>query len=226
MNKILRIAGKDYLSLDRRISKHYLICLCWKYGWMMVRGKFFALGHNNISKNIFVGKNVKILEKRYLKVGSKVKLHTGVYIDALSTDGVKIGDDVVIGRDVRIECTGGLQNIGKGLTIGNRSTFGNDCFFGAAGGIEIGEDVVAGQFIRFHSENHNYNDLITLIKNQGVTRKGIKIGNNCWIGSGAIFLDGSELGDGCVVAANAVVNKKFSANSVVAGIPSKVIKVR
>lgn len=153
-------------------------------------------------------------------------MQDGVYIDALSREGVSIGDSVVIGKNTRIECTGGLQSIGKGVRIGNRTTFGNDCMFGTAGGIEIGDDVVAGQFIRFHSENHNYNDLTKLIREQGVSHKGIKIGNNCWIGAGAVFLDGAELDDGCVVGANAVMTKKFPDNVVVAGIPEKVISHR
>lgn len=65
-----------------------------------------------------------------------------------------------------------------------------------------------------------------LIKNQGVSNKGIKIGNNCWIGSNVTFLDGSELADGCVVAAGAVVTKKFSENSVIGGVSAKIIKIR
>lgn len=137
-----------------------------------------------------------------------------------------LGDNVVIGRNSRIECTGGLQSIGKGIKIGDRTTFGNDCMFGAAGGIDIGDDVVAGQFIRFHSENHQYSDTTKLIREQGVTHKGIKVGNNCWIGAGAVFLDGAELGDGCVVGANAIVTKKFPNNTVIAGVPAKVIATR
>lgn len=56
--------------------------------------------------------------------------------------------------------------------------------------------------------------------------KGIKIGNNCWIGAGAVFLDGAELGSGCVVGANAVITKKFPSDVVIAGIPAKVISYR
>ncbi len=220
---LLRIAGKDNFQLDQDIDTGYILRQCWKYGWMMVRGKAFSLGYEKIAKNVFVGKNVKAIEKKHLMIGQKTKLQDGVYIDALSRKGVSIGDSVVIGRNTRIECTGGLQSIGKGVRIGNRTTFGNDCMFGAAGGIEIGDDVVAGQFIRFHSENHNYNDLTKLIREQGVSHKGIKVGNDCWIGAGAVFLDGAELGDGCVVGANAVVTKKFPDNVVVAGIPAKVI---
>lgn len=226
IDKLLKIAGKDNFKLDSEIGTGYILRQCWKYGWMMIRGKIFSLRHGNIAKTIFIGKKVKVIEKVRLTIGAKSKLQDGVYIDALSREGVVIGDHVVIGRNTRIECTGGLQSIGKGLKIGNRTTFGNDCMFGAAGGIEIGDDVVAGQFIRFHSENHNYNDMTKLIRTQGVTHKGIKIGNNCWIGAGVVFLDGAELGDGCVVGANAVVTKKFSNNVVIAGIPAKVIAER
>lgn len=220
---LLRIAGKDNFQLDPDIDTGYILGQCWKYGWMLVRGKVFSFGHKKIAKSVFVGKNVRAIEKKHLTIGQRTKLQDGVYIDALSREGVSIGDSVVIGRNTRIECTGGLQSIGKGVRVGNRTTFGNDCMFGAAGGIEIGDDVVAGQFIRFHSENHNYNDLTKLIREQGVSHKGIKIGNNCWIGAGAVFLDGAELGNGCVVGANAVVTKKFPDNVVIAGIPAKVI---
>lgn len=226
IEKLLAVAGKDGFQLDSTIDTGYIFRQCWKYGTMMIRGIFFSIGYKNIKKNVFVGKKVKIVEKKYLSIGEKVKMQDGVYIDALSKEGVLIGNHVVIGRNTRIECTGGLEHVGKGVKIGNRTTFGNDCLFGAAGGIEIGNDVIAGQFIRFHSENHNFNDLNKLIREQGVSHSGIKIGNNCWIGSGAVFLDGSELGDGCVVGANSVVTKKFPENAVIAGIPAKVIKYR
>lgn len=226
IDKLLMLAGKENFSLDPAIGKGYVFHQCLRYGGMMIRGRFFALGYKNISSTVFLGKKVKIIEKRHLSIGDKTKIQDGVYIDALSREGVVIGNYVVIGRNSRIECTGGLQSIGKGVKIGNRTTFGNDCMFGAAGGIEIGDDVVAGQFIRFHSENHNYSNMTKLIREQGVTHKGIRIGNNCWIGSGAIFLDGAQLGNGCVVGANAVVTKQFPDNVVIAGVPARVITVR
>lgn len=226
IEKLLKVAGKDGFTLDERISEGYIFNLCRKYGIMFVRGKLFSLGHSSIDKSVFIGKNVRVLEKRKLSMGEKAKLHDGVYIDALSVDGVKIGHHVILGRNTRIECTGSLRNIGKGVTIGDRTTFGSDCYFGAAGGIEIGSDVVAGQYIRFHSENHNFDDLETLIREQGVSHKGIRIGDNCWIGAGAVFLDGAELGGGCVVAANSVVTKPFPGDMVIGGVPAKVIRKR
>lgn len=226
MNRLMKIVGKDNFELDSRISFSYVWRLCCKYGFMLLRGMVHSIGYKEISMKFFVGKKVKLYEKKNMKIGANVKLHEGVKIDALSTEGVTIGENAVIGKNTCIECTGSLQHVGKGVKIGNRTSFGNDCFFGAAGGIEIGDDVIAGQYVRFHSENHNYKNLDILIKDQGVTHQGIKIGNNCWIGAGAVFLDGSQIGDGCVVAANAVVTKKFPNNSVIGGTPAKEIKKR
>lgn len=226
IDSFLKMAGKEDFEIDSEIGTAYILRQCWKYGWMMLRGKVFSLGWRNIAEDVFIGKNVRIIEKKRLMVGKKSKLHDGVFIDALSRESVWIGDNVVIGSNTRIECTGSLSAMGKGVKIGNRSTFGSDCMFGAAGGIEIGDDVVAGQYIRFHSENHNFDDKTKLIKEQGVAHKGIKVGNNCWIGSGAVFLDGAELGDGCVVGADAVITKKFPSNAVVAGVPATLIRYR
>lgn len=216
----MKIAGKGDFQLDDRIPTLYIVRLCHKYGWMMVRG---SIKH---FKGVFIGRNVKLYCPGLLSIGHGTKIHDNVKIDALSTDGIRIGNNCVIGDNSKIEATGSLAHLGKGVCIGNRSTFGSDCYFGAAGGITIGDDVVAGQYIRFHSENHNYNDLSKLIKDQGVSHKGIQIGNNCWIGAGAVFLDGARLGDGCVVGANSVITKSFPPNSVIAGVPAKVIKVR
>lgn len=84
---LLKIAGKDNFQLDPDIDTGYILRQCWKYGWMMVRGKAFSLGYEKIAKNVFVGKNVKAIEKKYLTIGQKTKLQDGVYIDALSRGG-------------------------------------------------------------------------------------------------------------------------------------------
>lgn len=226
IDKLLVFTGKKDFKIDEKISIAYIMRVCWKYGWMMIRGRIFSIGRRNISNNIFVGKHVQVLEKRYLHMESKCKIHDDVYIDALSQDGVILGNGVVLGRGTRIECTGSLQYVGSGIVIGDGTTFGNDCFFGAAGGISVGRNVVAGQFIRFHSENHNYENLNILIKDQGVNHKGIKIGDNCWIGSGVVFLDGASVASGCVIAANAVITKEFPKNSIIGGVPAKIIGYR
>lgn len=225
-DKIMTKIGKSGLKIDEEIPKTYIFRLGAKYVLMRIRGFIRSIFYKNISGTIFIGKKVRMYCKSKITIGRNSKIHDYSKIDALSTDGVRIGRNVVLGRGTTIECTGTIRNIGKGISIGNNTSFSNDCFFGCAGGVYIGDDVVGGQYIRFHSENHNYGDLDKLIKDQGITRKGIFIDDNCWIGSGAVFLDGVTLGKGCVVAANAVVTKSFPENSVIGGVPAKILKNR
>lgn len=174
---------------------------------------------------IFIGKRSKLRMKK-IKIGKGVNIGSDVIIDALSKEGVTIGNNVRIGDYTRILCTGSLKKLGIGFKIGDNCRIGDNCFFGCAGGISIGNDVIMGQNVRFHSENHNYNDSSTQIRMQGVSHKGIKVGNNCWIGSGVVILDGVSIGDGCVIGANTLVNKDISNNYVAVGSPVRLIKKR
>lgn len=141
-------------------------------------------------------------------------------------EGIVLEDNVSIGDYSILACTGSLRYLGKGIKIGNNSHFGEYCFIGAAGGVKVGSNVIGGQNIRFHAENHLYDNPDQPIYQQGVTHKGIEIGDNCWIGAGVVFLDGAKIGNGCVVAANAVVTKSFGDNLVIGGIPAKKLRDR
>ena len=174
---------------------------------------------------MFIGQGVSILAKRKLFVGKNVRIGKNVSIDALSKEGIRFADNVKIGDYSQIIGTGSIKNMGIGLKVGKNSSFSEYSLFGSAGGITIGDNVIAGQNVRFHAENHNYSDLNKLIVEQGVSRKGISVGHNCWIGAGAVFLDGSSIGSGCVVAANSVITKNFPDNVIVAGVPAKIIKM-
>ena len=134
-----------------------------------------------------VGKNSKLIQKGKMYFGDSVAIGAYSRLDALSKCGIVLGDRVSFGDYSRLLCTGSLNYIGHGITIGNDSHFSEFCFMGAAGGIDIGNNVIAGQCVRFHSENHVFCDPDTLIRKQGVTHKGIRIGNNCWIGAGVVF---------------------------------------
>ena len=221
-NKILR---RD-IHYAEDIPTSYLLGTVFNRGWMMIRGGIRKIRFHKAGRVFFCGKKVKIRCASKMSIGSGVSIKDGVRIDALSKEGVRIGNNVAIGENCIIMCSGSISEIGKGLKIGDNTGIANDCFFGAAGGIEIGSDVAMGQNVRFHAENHEFSDPNKLIKEQGVNHKGIKIGNNCWIGAGVVFLDGAEIGDGCIVGANAVVNKVFPDNVVIAGMPAKVIKKR
>lgn len=222
---VKKIKGDDF-SLDKNISFGYLFNKSIEMIINLIRGNIKFAFAKKSSFIIFIGKKTKIKMPSKIRVGKGVNIGEYVVIDALSRDNIYLGDNVRIGDYTRILCTGTIKHIGKGFSIGNNCGIGEFCFFGAAGGIEIGNDVIMGQNVRFHSENHKYEDINLPIRLQGVTNKGIKVGDNCWIGSGVVVLDGITIGSGCVIGANTIVNKDIPNDCVVVGNPARVVKKR
>lgn len=218
-----RVKAPDY-AIDERISPGYLTRLITARGLMTVRGRLrFPLRRNVPS----VGPAARVRAAKLLTLGRGVTLGDGSFIDAMSTDGVRLGDSVSLGRGSRIECTGSLQSLGKGMVVGDNVGLGTDCFYGCAGGIRIGADTIIGNLVSMHAENHRSSDPDKPIRLQGVTHVGISIGRGCWIGAKATILDGASIGDGSIVAAGAVVTAgDYPEKSVLGGIPARVIKRR
>jgi acetyltransferase-like isoleucine patch superfamily enzyme len=214
------IKNEDYV-LDSKITSVYLFGYISEKFIFLLRGLFFFQ-----RKYVFCGKSIAIKSKRRIKFDKWLNIGDNVFIDALSTEGIVLGNNCSIGKYTCIECTGSLKHLGKGLIVGDNVGLGTHSFYGCAGGIEIGNDVIIGNYVSMHSENHNFSDKNIPIRLQGVNHKGIKIGNNCWIGAKATILDGTNIGDGCVVAAGAVVTGFFPDNVVIAGVPARVLKKR
>jgi acetyltransferase-like isoleucine patch superfamily enzyme len=64
------------------------------------------------------------------------------------------------------------------------------------------------------------------IRVQGIYKRDVRVGHNCWIGYGACILRGSTVGDNCVIGTNTVVTKALPPNAVAAGAPARVLRSR
>lgn len=215
--KLLDKSGKSY-TIDSNIPKSLIYITLLKRLFMLFRG-FLKTG-----KKVFIGRNTTIYNVSNILFGNSVTIGNNCSIDGFSSERIQFGDCVKIGDYSNLSSTSHLSKFGKGLKIGNNSAVGQFTEFGAAGGIEIGNDVIMGSYISFHSENHNFRDNTKLIRNQGVTSKGIKIGNNIWVGAKVTFLDGCTVGNNSVVAAGAVVTGVYPDNSIIGGVPATVLK--
>ena len=111
-------------------------------------------------------------------------------------------------------------NFGKHIRIGKNVFINHACTFLDLGGIVIEDDVLIGPKVSIITENHPVNPN----ERKMLDLKSVLIKRNAWIGANAIVLPGVTIGENSVVAAGAVVTKDVPANTVVAGVPAKVIK--
>jgi acetyltransferase-like isoleucine patch superfamily enzyme len=176
---------------------------------------------------VFAERNVRVLHARHVSAGPDLNLEEGCQIVGLSRRGIVFGARCTVGRYAMISPTnifGGEP--GEGLKVGDNSNIGHFAFVGCSGYIEIGDRVLMGPRVTLLAENHVYDDPERPIKSQGVERKTIVIGDDCWLGAGAIVLAGVSVGPGSVIAAGSVVTKDVPPMTVVAGAPARVVRGR
>lgn len=114
---------------------------------------------------------------------------------------------------------------GNRLCIGDRSQLGQNCRL--QGTITIGDDVVMGPDVVIMATSHEFHRLDIPINQQGAKpEEPVTIGNDCWIGTRVIILPGVTIGNHCIVAAGAVVTHSFPDNSIIGGVPAKLLKTR
>lgn len=128
--------------------------------------------------------------------------------------GAKLGKDCFPSRRVEIL-------LPKGLKLGDRVSVAWFVELDARGGIVVGHDTNISSHVKLITGSHDVND-----PKFTADFLPIHIGHHCWIGTGAMILQGVRVGDGAVVAAGSVVTKDVEPWSVVAGIPAKKISTR
>lgn len=224
LEHIIRFRNPHFY-FDVALNNAALYQFVWIQFWSLVRGMGVLLRFKK-PKGVLLGQGVKFFNMPKIHFGKFLKLGDQVYVSALGKEGVFFGNNVSIGAYSRIVVSTSFDNLGKYIKLGNNVGIGEFAYLGGGGGLEIGNDCIVGQYLSCHPENHNHPNLDMPIRFQGVDRKGIKIGSNCWIGSKVTVLDGVKIGPGCIIAAGAVVNKSFPANSIIGGVPAKLLKTR
>ena len=111
------------------------------------------------------------------------------------------------------------------ITIGDRCMLGKGIGIVGHERIEIGDDIWTGHYVYISDQNHGYEDVAQPIGTQMWKNEPVSIGSGSWLGHGAVVLPGSRIGRHVVVAAGAVVaGIVVPDNSVVAGVPARVVR--
>ena len=225
LEKLLtRLKGRPF-SIDRRIPLRVLVTILIRRAIWLLRGIVKTTLLRGRPAFVFMGPGVRLRNTSLCHFGKGVTLETGVLIDGLSAEGIHLGDNVTIGAYSQLRASV-VSNLGSYLRFSKNSSCEAYSFIGAGGPVSIGENVIMGQHVSFHAENHVFSDTEVPIRMQGVTRIGITIEDDCWVGANAVFLDGCTVGRGCVIAAGAVVRGNIPPFSIIGGVPAKIIRSR
>ena len=111
------------------------------------------------------------------------------------------------------------------LEIGNNVSIGRSTMIAIKDHLIIGNDTEISPFVFICDQSHGI-EPGKLITNQKSQIEKVIIGNDVWIGTGAVILKGVRIGNGSVIGANSVVNKDIPENEIWAGNPVKYIKKR
>jgi acetyltransferase-like isoleucine patch superfamily enzyme len=147
----------------------------------------------------------------------------------------------LISRQARVQFSRQIS-LGKGTVVkpfaviqtqGGRIAIGHDSAISSFNHISTGtKDVIIGDYVRIAPSvtilggSRNFRNKNIRVLDQGSYHEGVTIGDDVFIGAGAVIMPGSHIAEGVVVGANSVVSNDIPPYSIVAGAPAKIIGQR
>jgi acetyltransferase-like isoleucine patch superfamily enzyme len=136
------------------------------------------------------------------------------------TGAVQFGANTLLYPELHLESQGAAE-----ITLGDGVVLSRGVHLVAMAGITIGKGVMIGEYSSIRDANHRRLPGMP-IRDAGYIAKPIVIGDEVWIGRGAIVLGGVTIGEGATIGANAVVTRDVAAGDTVVGVPAKSLHER
>jgi acetyltransferase-like isoleucine patch superfamily enzyme len=147
-------------------------------------------------------------------IGPRVRLQIG------GGGRVELGRWSWLGHGCKVRCHEGV------VSIGAKTVFGQECTISAFQHVSVGRECVIADRVMLIDFDHGMVEVDRPIREQGIYKRDVRVGNNVWIGYGACILRGVTVGDNAVIGTNAVVTHDVPANAIVGGVPARVIRMR
>lgn len=212
LNKfITKIKGERYV-IDERLTFRMIAISLYPRICMLMRA-WLRMPCKSFNARIFLGKSSEIRLKNNLLSSGSFTLYDNSYVDCISIKKNSIGKNFSFGQHSKIVCTSVLSELGVGFDIGNNVGVNAFCYLGAQGGLSVGDDTIIGPYTKIFTENHDFRGENELTRLNSSLRSAVKIGKNCWLGSGVTVLPGATVGNNCVIAAGSVVNRDIPPNT-------------
>jgi acetyltransferase-like isoleucine patch superfamily enzyme len=169
-----------------------------------------------------------LAKRKFRHLGHSPQIHFPFFVK--NAQCISIGNNFSCLWNIRIEAWEKYfeQTFKPQITIGNNVGFNSDVHIGCIDKIVIGDNVLMASRIFISDHSHGHIDLHAIkmppARRPLVSKGPVIIEDNVWLGEGVCILSGVTIGRNSIVGANAVVIDSFPENSVIGGIPAKLIK--
>lgn len=166
------------------------------------------------------------LRRLCINVNPSVSIGRGTIVERGAVISTRYGGSITIGEKCYISRYSQILSCGGNIKIGNDSTVNPFAMVYGQGGVRIGNGVRIATQAAILPSNHNFDRKDMMIYQQGLSKKGIVVEDDVWIGAGVKVLDGVMIRQGCVIGANSVVSKSTEEYGIYVGAPARLIKKR
>jgi acetyltransferase-like isoleucine patch superfamily enzyme len=178
-----------------------------------------------------------MLNHRYARLFARLAWLRLRWRGRLQTDGICFvgpGVKLEIGRNAVLRL-GRWSWIGHGtkirvhegeVEIGAKTVLGQEITISAFQHVSIGRECIVADRVMLIDFDHGAAEVERPIRLQGIYKRDVRVGHNCWIGYGACILRGVTVGNNAIVGTTSVVTKDVPDNAVVGGVPARVLRMR
>ena len=189
-----------------------------------LRKMFFPGLFKKVGKKVVFGRNMTIRHPKKIEIGDNVTIDDYTVIDAKgeNNNGIKIGSNVLVGRNTTLSCKGG------DIEIGDYSNIGPNNILISESTLKMGKYVfTSGQVYMIAGGNHTFEHRDTPIWLQpSISKGGIQLEDDIWIGASSTILDGVRIGKGAIIGAATLVHKRIRPYTINLGVPAQLVKKR
>lgn len=189
---------------------------------LLLRKLFYPLLLGACGRGVVFGQGVVLRHPHKVRLGDGVTLDDLVVLDAKGTTnrGIEIGHGAFLGRGTILSCKDG------DITLGEHANLGFHCEIFSGSSVSVGRHALFAAQAYLVGGGHEFEAGDFAVLDQPRTSRGIVVGDDVWLGTGAKVLDGTRIGSRAVVGANAVVTADLPEGAVAAGVPARVLRQR
>jgi acetyltransferase-like isoleucine patch superfamily enzyme len=189
---------------------------------LFLRQKLYRALLGTAGKGLLIGRSVSLRNPRRVHLERGVALDEGVMLAALGVgSGIRIGEGTIIAARSILNARGGTIEIGAGGSVGPA------CRIGTSSRIVIGRWALFAHGCDIGGEDHPWDDpAVPMALRPALPRGGVTIGDDVWLGTRAIVLDGVTIGRGAIIGAASLVTRDIPEMAIAFGIPARVVRYR